>query len=209
MSEAGHSEPGIHDQVVFKRESSPDYRVRADQALREDYAKLKLELAQLELERQKAAHDDLTGLRRRDRFEEDATRYMRRNIREGNPMAVLYVDANHLKAVNDGSIDHHSEGDILLRSIAGQINTNLRTTDVTGRMGGDEFAAAIALLPQSTPEFAELLRLDLKQRINHGVEEETGHADAVSVGLVLWDSSQDLGVALKAADQRMYDDKFA
>jgi diguanylate cyclase (GGDEF)-like protein len=103
----------------------------------------KFELEQ-ELKRQaqvQAQTDYLTGLSNRRRFVELAERELARSIRFQRPFALLMIDIDHFKAVNDTW--GHSVGDAVLQQVAYLIRDTLREEDIFGRMGGEEFAAAI------------------------------------------------------------------
>ncbi len=91
-----------------------------------------------------ADHDEMTGLANRRRFREELERAVAFAERYGHPAAMLLLDLDNFKAVND-SFGHHV-GDRLLVAVAERLGARLRRTDVVGRLGGDEFAA---LLPQA------------------------------------------------------------
>jgi diguanylate cyclase (GGDEF)-like protein/PAS domain S-box-containing protein len=109
-----------------------------------------------ELER-RAHTDSLTGLANRGRFFELAEVEQARSLRYGNPYAVLLLDIDHFKGIND---QHgHKSGDAVLQALAEIMQNTLREVDIIGRIGGEEFAI---LLPETdmdtAPEVAERLR---------------------------------------------------
>lgn len=108
---------------------------RTDQSRREDAL------------RHRADHDPLTGLLARDRFECEVRRQLALTDRYGWPCAVLAVDVDDFKQVND--THGHPAGDLVLRRVAKALLNRLRDTDLIARMGGDEFAI---LLPNTTRE---------------------------------------------------------
>jgi diguanylate cyclase (GGDEF)-like protein/PAS domain S-box-containing protein len=85
-----------------------------------------------------ALHDALTGLPNRVLFRERVTHALRRSSRSGDPLALLLVDLDGFKQVND-TIGHQN-GDILLRLLSRRIVARLRDGDTVARLGGDEFA---------------------------------------------------------------------
>ncbi len=93
-----------------------------------------------ELQRQ-ASQDSLTGLKNRRRFEEDLRTEMARERREGVRGALLMLDLDNFKAVND-SLGHQA-GDRVIEEIAGVLRGRTRETDVLARLGGDEFAIVL------------------------------------------------------------------
>ncbi|HZO35658.1 MAG TPA: diguanylate cyclase [Solirubrobacteraceae bacterium] len=88
-----------------------------------------------------ADHDTLTGLFNRRRFEAELTRHLGERSRSGDSGAVLLLDLDHFKQVND---EHgHHAGDRVLVHVAEVLRTRLRHSDVAGRLGGDEFAVLL------------------------------------------------------------------
>jgi diguanylate cyclase (GGDEF)-like protein len=93
-----------------------------------------------ELERE-AGQDPLTGLKNRRRFEEDLQATMARGRRERTTGALLMLDLDHFKQVNDSH--GHPAGDQLIREIADVLRRRSRESDVLARLGGDEFAVVL------------------------------------------------------------------
>ena len=87
-----------------------------------------------------AQHDPLTGLINRARFREELRAALQRR-RRGGALAVLYLDLDHFKEVNDTL--GHSAGDALLRETARRLRAGLRETETVARRGGDEFAVLL------------------------------------------------------------------
>ncbi|MCU1603278.1 MAG: domain receiver component of a two-component response regulator [Frankiales bacterium] len=116
-----------------------------------------------------AAHDPLTGLRNRRGVAEQLTSWRAHCSRHGQPITVAMIDVNGLKRVND---EHsHAAGDRVLRAVAEQLQACVRTEDVVGRWGGDEF---LVLLPRADASTAVALvervnsRLALQQLVEGG-----------------------------------------
>jgi two-component system cell cycle response regulator len=101
--------------------------------------------------------DALTGLRNRRHVEEYLTKLVSLARRNVEPIAVLIVDIDHFKSVNDGH--GHDAGDAVLREVAGRMVDSVRLEDMVGRWGGEEF---LVVLPntaaQGAAELAERLR---------------------------------------------------
>jgi diguanylate cyclase (GGDEF)-like protein/PAS domain S-box-containing protein len=89
-----------------------------------------------------ADHDPLTGLLNRRRFEQEVDRHVAEVARYGPRGALLVLDLDHFKYVND-ALGHHA-GDELIVSVAAILRTRLRETDTLARLGGDEFAVLLA-----------------------------------------------------------------
>ncbi|MBT0772413.1 GGDEF domain-containing protein [Kineosporia sp. J2-2] len=105
---------------------------------REGVERMNLELSEANAElRQQATRDPLTRLPNRTLFFENLGRSMRHGRRNATPVAVIYFDLDHFKAVNDSL--GHGAGDELLRQVADRTAAVLRSPDVLARLGGDEF----------------------------------------------------------------------
>ncbi len=116
----------------------------------------------LELELQRlATTDSLTGAANRRSFIERAGAEIARSRRYGLPMALLMLDIDHFKLVNDNL--GHAMGDEALRAVYQQCSRLVRVQDVIGRLGGEEFAV---LLPQTEQEAAMQLAERLRQQIS-------------------------------------------
>jgi len=89
----------------------------------------------------RASHDDLTGLHNRAAFYEHLPRALARARHRGSKVALLCIDLNDFKLVNDSF--GHQEGDGVLREAAQRLKGCLRTSEMAARIGGDEFAAVL------------------------------------------------------------------
>jgi len=89
--------------------------------------------------RHQAFHDQLTGLANRALFAEHLDQALRRQSRVGDELAVLFIDLDEFKTVND--LHGHTLGDELLKQAAERLRVTLRDADAIARIGGDEFAA--------------------------------------------------------------------
>jgi diguanylate cyclase (GGDEF)-like protein len=112
-----------------------------------------------------ASHDQLTGLANRTLFHEELDRALEVARRSRQKAAVLYIDLDGFKAINDTL--GHAVGDGLLRGIARQITRCLREGDVAARLGGDEFAVLLPALDDERDAivFAEKLLAALERPI--------------------------------------------
>jgi diguanylate cyclase (GGDEF)-like protein len=99
-----------------------------------------LESNQQDLSHQ-AFHDTLTGLPNRSLFRDRLDHALARQTRDNRPLAVLIVDLDDFKTVNDSL--GHAAGDQLLISVAGKLHESLRPADTAARLGGDEFAVLV------------------------------------------------------------------
>ncbi|MFW6051612.1 MAG: GGDEF domain-containing protein [Myxococcota bacterium] len=124
-------------------------------------------------------------------------------VHRGRPMAVVMIDLDRFKRVND---EHgHLEGDALLRSLAHALGSHSRATDVAGRFGGDEF---VVLLPDTTPEqaltAAERLRVAVR---DVGYEFDADLPVTASIGVACARATDTPAELLRRADENAYQAK--
>jgi diguanylate cyclase (GGDEF)-like protein len=173
--------------------------VRYKRLLREQE---RVRVAQEERIRHQAYHDSLTGLPNRARFGEQLEEALRRAKRNGAPLALLFLDLDLFKRVNDSL--GHDAGDALLRLAADRIRRAVREADMLFRMAGDEFT--VLLEDVRGPEEAAMVA----GRVLEGVAEplqvgEHQLAITASIGIALYPDDEGVGERLmKAADTAMY-----
>ena len=172
-------------------------------ATHDDITERKRAVAQIE---RMAHHDALTGLPNKGVFRERLAQAVQRT-RGGEPLAVLYLDLDRFKAVNDTL--GHPVGDELLRATAQRLCECLRQSDMVARLGGDEFAIIQADAPQ--PAAANSLAERLVRVLGAPFEID-GHQIVIgaSVGVAFSpEHGTDPDELLKKADLAMYDAKAA
>jgi len=156
-----------------------------------------------------ADHDQMTGLLNRGRFTEELRAWFAYNSRYDVQGAVLIIDVDHFKEVNDGL--GHAAGDELLVRLASVLRRRLRDTDVAARWGGDEFTV---LLPRASEDEAATVAAALLEalRSEGAVMSEEGMRKAtVSIGVTPFGSGLglDLDEVLARADIALYRAKNA
>ena len=126
-----------------------------------------------------ANHDPLTGLANRRHFDLELARHVDHCRRYGAAGALLVLDLDHFKEVNDSL--GHATGDELLVQVAEILRGRLRTTDVVARLGGDEFAV---LLPQSDQKATEAVARGIVEEVHRqlGSLADTRSNVTVSIG---------------------------
>jgi diguanylate cyclase (GGDEF)-like protein/PAS domain S-box-containing protein len=152
-----------------------------------------------------ADHDPLTGLFNRRRFEEELEREVARAARYGESGAVLVLDLDNFKYVND-TLGHHG-GDQIIAGAARLLRERLRSTDLVARLGGDEFAV---ILPHTEDAAVGKVAEDLLQTVRHNgtVAEGRSVRMTTSIGVALFgDDSTTAQELLAAADLAMYEAK--
>jgi diguanylate cyclase (GGDEF)-like protein len=155
--------------------------------------------------------DFLTGLKTRGYFEQQLDMELARAERRGTPIALLMIDIDHFKRLND-TRGHHA-GDLVLRDLASILTRDLREVDTAARYGGEEF---ILLLPETDQQGARLVAHRLRSAVAQanfftGTPGRTGdpieHV-TISIGVALFPSEarskRDL---LDAADAALYEAK--
>lgn len=145
-----------------------------------------------------ATHDPLTGLVNRREFENRLQAALKRARSRNNQYAVLYLDLDQFKVVNDTS--GHFAGDELLRQLSALLASRIRETDTLARLGGDEFGVLLENCPlENARRVAEELRRTVTDF--HFVWQEKGFTVGVSIGLVpITDNSLNLEQILSVAD---------
>ncbi len=144
--------------------------------------------------------DPLTGVLNRRGFERDATQRLTESADDATG-ALLFIDLNEFKDINDRY--GHVVGDQLLTIAAQRLRKSLRSQDIIGRPGGDEF---VALVPDVSPTVADQLaqRLAIALEAPYNIGSETMSC-AASIGLALYPANAStLTGLLREADQAMY-----
>jgi diguanylate cyclase (GGDEF)-like protein/PAS domain S-box-containing protein len=153
--------------------------------------------------RHMADHDALTGLHNRRRFEEELERHIAHGRRYGMGGALLLLDLDDFKLVNDGH--GHRAGDAVLMDVAAVLRRRLRESDVLARFGGDEFAV---LMPVGgAGDAAELADL-LVAAVAREVRSPAGPLHA-SAGIAVFTDLTTADEILSRADDAMYANKRA
>jgi diguanylate cyclase (GGDEF)-like protein/PAS domain S-box-containing protein len=157
--------------------------------------------------RHAALYDELTGLPNRTLLFDLLRAELARVDRHDQPFAMLYMDLDDFKQVNDRF--GHEAGDALLREVASRIRSGLRAGDVPARVGGDEF---VALLPQvAGVEGAKAVADRVAEFLNrpHVISGTTLYCPA-SVGILMADNTyKDANAVMRDADAAMYKAKQA
>ncbi len=154
-----------------------------------------------------AEHDPLTGLANRRRFEDELTRQIAISRRSGEEAAVLVLDVDNFKYVNDSL--GHKAGDELIRRVAAVIAGRVRETDTLARIGGDEFAVLLRGTDAAGARVAGEGLLEAVRREPFLLEGQRIRA-TTSIGLaVIGREALAAGEALARADQAMYAAKDA
>ncbi|WP_419898174.1 GGDEF domain-containing protein [Roseomonas sp. USHLN139] len=148
--------------------------------------------------------DTLTGLANRAALLDGLDRAIAVQRRAGTPFALVYLDLDGFKKVND--LEGHAAGDAVLRGVAQVLSARQREGDLAARPGGDEFAL---LLAGATPELSLALATELAAAIA-GSPAARARGVTASVGVVSFVTPpSDLDHALAAADELMYEAKLA
>ncbi|KQN73218.1 hypothetical protein ASF04_08855 [Duganella sp. Leaf61] len=152
-----------------------------------------------------ANFDTLTGLPNRRMFHERLRQEMKKSDRAKLPMAILFVDLDRFKEVNDTM--GHDKGDLLLKQVAERLTASMRGTDVVARLGGDEFIALLGEL-RNPADVTRTAREILKQMSTpFDLDGDGVHIAEISssIGIALYpQDGKDVETLMKNADQAMY-----
>jgi diguanylate cyclase (GGDEF)-like protein len=150
-----------------------------------------------------ASMDPLTGMFNRRGFAEATSRVIEREANAGRPVTVLIFDIDHFKSINDRF--GHPAGDEILKLFAAVVVNTLRITDLSGRIGGEEFAALLPCSLEDAVIAAERVREAFE---SSGIVDETGPVETtVSIGVAGGPAGTELEVLLAAADTALYQAK--
>ena len=156
--------------------------------------------------RRHAYHDSLTTLPNRLLGEERLETAIRRARRTGHPVAVLWIDLDKFKQIND--VHGHAAGDAVLKQVADRLAIRLRDSDTVARMGGDEFMAVLEDIPNRAE--AHAVAGALHEILGPPVEfHDLRLSIAASIGVSIFPEDGDSADALERnADLAMYEAKF-
>jgi diguanylate cyclase (GGDEF)-like protein/PAS domain S-box-containing protein len=149
-----------------------------------------------------ANFDPLTGLPNRRLFQDHLKQEMRNSRRAGLPLALMFLDLDHFKDVNDTL--GHETGDLLLKQAAQRLVSCVRERDTVARLGGDEFTIILGELHNldHVPFVAQNILQKMAEPFQLGIESAY---ISTSIGITLYpDDARDMDALLRNADQAMY-----
>ncbi len=196
--------PGISADALTPELREGVARLAAERdRLRDDLAKARGRIAALE---RLADEDSLTPISNRRAFVRQLTRMIAFTHRYGVPASVVYFDINNMKQIND---EHgHPAGDAALRHIATVLRDNIRSSDIVGRLGGDEFGVILAQTDevQAHSKAAALAAAIVETPLRW---EDLSITVSAAYGVHAFSGTDDPQHAIEAADRAMYQQKRA
>lgn len=150
----------------------------------------------------RAFHDSLTGLANRALFHDRVEHALQRNSRTGADIAVVYLDVDGFKTVNDSR--GHESGDLVLREIANRLLSAVRSSDTVARLGGDEFAILIEQTTRPLDEAATIADRVLQAMTAPLHIDDQQIVLSASLGIAVGDSESTASSMLRDADVAMY-----
>jgi diguanylate cyclase (GGDEF)-like protein len=196
--------PGISEDALTPELREGLARLAAERTrLRDELAKARGRIASLE---RLADEDSLTSVPNRRAFVRLLTRTIAFTHRYGVPASVVYFDLNDMKQINDRH--GHSTGDAALRHVAKMLRENIRSSDIVGRLGGDEFGVILAQTDevQAHGKAAALAKAIAETPLRQGGLTITISA---AYGVYAFSRTDDPQHAIEAADRAMYQHKRA
>ena len=169
-------------------------------------AKVQMLIQRDDEHRAMALHDGLTGLLNRIAWMQSADRELKRLNRSRGSAALAFIDIDDFKATNDTY--GHQTGDTVLKKLADLLSEELRSSDLVGRYGGEEF---VVLLPESSAEMASISLHRILDMFRREAACGPGPGPTFSAGIasVSGDSSASLDDYVDRADKAMYKAKIA
>jgi diguanylate cyclase (GGDEF)-like protein len=146
--------------------------------------------------------DPLTGIANRRSFLQDASQLAKRHIGDPHPTAVLLIDLDHFKSINDRF--GHALGDRVLETFSEAARNSIRSSDLLGRLGGEEFAA---VLYDTSRDKAVAVAERIRESFAHAAQEVDGRpvGATLSIGLAYCDGAAlDVAELLAQSDQALY-----
>ena len=180
---------------ILKDRLSPDLIERTIRSSLERYALKEERDAMMRKLAEMSTTDALTGLANRRKLMERLKHEIARATRSGRPLALLMLDLDHFKDVNDRL--GHQKGDEVLRRCAEVAQRNVRKIDLVARYGGEEFAIVL-------PESGLAAARTAAERIRSRMEALGEGMPTVSIGLVLWQPGWTSDDLLARADKALY-----
>jgi diguanylate cyclase (GGDEF)-like protein/PAS domain S-box-containing protein len=154
-----------------------------------------------------AAHDGLTNLPNRMLFHDRLTQAITHSKRSRTPVAVLFVDLDRMKTINDGL--GHETGDVVLQAVATRLRMLVREGDTVARLGGDEFLIALASLERVADAYVVAQKVVDAFAAPFSITRRELHLSA-SVGVAIYPhDGEDSGTLVRHADIAMYGAKEA
>ncbi len=163
-----------------------------------ELARAEARIAELEA---RADVDPLVEVLNRRGFERELNRLLAYVSRYGGEAALLFIDLDGFKSVNDAH--GHAVGDALLKAVAGALSGHVRASDVVGRLGGDEFGVLMWNIgaPQALAKARELEAEIAATALAHG---DGALSVGASAGMVMLSAEASPAAAIDAADRAMY-----
>ena len=209
---AFHEVCGLHTSVIpteqYNATASIDHLQRTIASLQQKAFSLVSEVNErlvIEQALREVNFDKMTGLPNRSVFQDRLQMEIRRSHRDKTSFALLFIDLDHFKEIND-TLGHHT-GDLLLRQVAQRLLASVRENDTVARLGGDEFTIILSELadPETAGEVAEHILQYLLAPFHLG--SDVAHISA-SIGITLCpQDAANVGELLRNADQAMYASK--
>jgi len=152
-----------------------------------------------------AQHDSLTDLPNRMVFNDRLTQAISLAVRQGKQLAVMFVDLDHFKKINDSL--GHAVGDKLLQSVAARLVTCVRRTDTVSRLGGDEFVVLLSQVEHGEDAAFSARKILRALSVPHIIDGKSLDVN-VSIGVSTYpNDGPDAETLINKADTAMYEAK--
>jgi diguanylate cyclase len=188
------------------------YAIESNRRLKDDLVctrfRLEEQAQELDRTRMEARLDILSGVGNRKAFDENLTFMLSRSKRYGNPFALLLIDVDHFKWIND--THGHPSGDEVVTRLGGTLKAAIRPGDHVARYGGDEFGVLLAGVDLATGAMIAQRMRERVARTNFDVGlNDARIAVTLSMGLAEWEPDDSEVTLVNKADSALYRSKQA
>jgi diguanylate cyclase (GGDEF)-like protein len=159
------------------------------------------ELENIEVLKEKAEKDNLTGLFNRGKFDEVLAKEIALSQTLRTPLSIIFFDIDHFKRVNDTY--GHDAGDVVLKELSALVVKNVRVGDFVARWGGEEF---VVTLQSTSLVHAEVLAQKLRAEVEK-FEFSEGGKQTISLGVTQYKQGESIESLMKRVDEALYEAK--
>jgi len=194
----------ITKQIVLETKSMVESNKNLKNTIDSTMSEVKMLSKELEVIKQSAVTDMLTGLLNRRGFDESVSQAIKNTKNDPGPLSIIILDIDHFKKVND--THGHLIGDSVLKILGKLLKDNIKGKDIAARFGGEEF---ILVLPETPLDGAYLLAEQIRSSLSKMIFKIKGTGQSIgkitiSLGVALYRADESIETGIKRADEALY-----